>query len=286
VSPTLDYYAVLQVQPDAEDEVIQAAYRQLMRKYHPDRAGTDARKAAELHERAKLINEAHAVLSDPLSRRQYDTLRRPAPMSPSSVAAPATAQTARVSGGVSEAGTPAASGRTTPVPDELLGALIAQRWSDQDATPASVPRMFVATLAGIYTLLPGAYEWDSASGAEFVAVCWLPVVGTLAWALASGRLNWLLVGRPNAAVVGWAILALLALPAWRVLPRAVLGGALTVMLASGFLDNVLRATQTPIWAVWMAAGLLGLVIAPRAYVFAVLPTLGGCWLLSRLLWSQ
>ena len=31
-----DYYRILQVHPQAEPEVIDAAYRLLMRKYHPD----------------------------------------------------------------------------------------------------------------------------------------------------------------------------------------------------------------------------------------------------------
>ena len=34
----VDAYKVLQVDPEAEDEVIQAAYRRLARKYHPDLA--------------------------------------------------------------------------------------------------------------------------------------------------------------------------------------------------------------------------------------------------------
>src|SRR3712207_2531493 len=55
--PMPDLYAVLQVHPDAEPEVIEAAYRQLMRKYHPDRAGADPQLAASLHERAKQINQ-------------------------------------------------------------------------------------------------------------------------------------------------------------------------------------------------------------------------------------
>ncbi len=38
-----DPYKILQVDPEAEDEVIQAAYRRLAQKYHPDRAtGNDA----------------------------------------------------------------------------------------------------------------------------------------------------------------------------------------------------------------------------------------------------
>ena len=37
VPPDIDPYKVLQVDPEAEDEVIQAAYRRLAQKYHPDR---------------------------------------------------------------------------------------------------------------------------------------------------------------------------------------------------------------------------------------------------------
>ena len=37
VTDTVDAYKVLQVDPEAEDEVIQAAYRRLAQKYHPDR---------------------------------------------------------------------------------------------------------------------------------------------------------------------------------------------------------------------------------------------------------
>ena len=34
----VDLYKVLQVDPEAEHEVVQAAYRRLARKYHPDLA--------------------------------------------------------------------------------------------------------------------------------------------------------------------------------------------------------------------------------------------------------
>ena len=37
--PTVDPYKTLQVDPEAEEEVIAAAYRRLARKYHPDTAG-------------------------------------------------------------------------------------------------------------------------------------------------------------------------------------------------------------------------------------------------------
>ena len=70
-----DHYAMLQVREDADPEVIEAAYRQLMKKYHPDRAAGEPRLAAALHERAKVLNQAYAVLRDPVSRRAYDLQR-------------------------------------------------------------------------------------------------------------------------------------------------------------------------------------------------------------------
>ena len=45
--------------------MIRAAYRALMRRYHPD---TD--RSAEASERARVINAAYAVLSDPDQRRR------------------------------------------------------------------------------------------------------------------------------------------------------------------------------------------------------------------------
>lgn len=59
-----DYYRILQVHPDAEPEVIQAAYRRLARKYHPDSAEGDGA-------RMQALNEAYAVLSDPAQRATY-----------------------------------------------------------------------------------------------------------------------------------------------------------------------------------------------------------------------
>jgi curved DNA-binding protein CbpA len=66
-----DPYKVLQVDPEAEDEVIQAAYRRLAQKYHPDVAtGPDA--AA----RMAAINAAWEVLRDPARRASHDLARR------------------------------------------------------------------------------------------------------------------------------------------------------------------------------------------------------------------
>jgi curved DNA-binding protein len=65
-----DYYKVLGVNPNATDEDIRKAFRNLARKYHPD----VAKDKATAEDRFKEINEAHEVLSDPESRRKYDQL--------------------------------------------------------------------------------------------------------------------------------------------------------------------------------------------------------------------
>ncbi len=64
-----DHYAILQVDPRADTEVIQAAYRTLARKYHPDvTGGSDERMTA--------LNNAWTVLRDPAARAEYDRARR------------------------------------------------------------------------------------------------------------------------------------------------------------------------------------------------------------------
>ena len=61
----VDFYRVLQVVPEAEPEVIQAAYRSLARKYHPDVAGGS-------EERMVAINRAWSVLGNVDMRAAYD----------------------------------------------------------------------------------------------------------------------------------------------------------------------------------------------------------------------
>ncbi len=64
-----DYYEILGVSRDADEETIKKAYRSLAMKYHPDRNPGDPQAA----EKMKEINEAYAVLSDAHKRRLYDT---------------------------------------------------------------------------------------------------------------------------------------------------------------------------------------------------------------------
>ncbi len=72
-----DYYLILQVQPNADPEVIQAAYRRLARKYHPDVEDNDPAQMQKL-------NEAYEVLSSPDKRAAYDRWCRSRQWSPTS----------------------------------------------------------------------------------------------------------------------------------------------------------------------------------------------------------
>src|SRR5207247_1046762 len=65
-----DLYRVLQVDPLADAEVLEAAYRRLARKYHPD-----VSSAPDAEARMRELNEAYATLRDPIRRASYDRAR-------------------------------------------------------------------------------------------------------------------------------------------------------------------------------------------------------------------
>jgi curved DNA-binding protein CbpA len=58
-------YRVLQVDQSADFIVIQAAYRALARRYHPDGDAPDAERMSD-------VNRAFAILRDPEERRRHD----------------------------------------------------------------------------------------------------------------------------------------------------------------------------------------------------------------------
>jgi curved DNA-binding protein CbpA len=104
--PPADAYKVLQVDPEAEDEVIQAAYRRLAQKYHPDVVGPGPASSG----RMAAINKAYETLRDPVRRRAYDRERRAtAPHPPGAQAAGSGSAAREAAGGRSAA--PPSTGR-------------------------------------------------------------------------------------------------------------------------------------------------------------------------------
>ena len=65
----IDYYAVLEVKPDASQETIKKSYRALIKKYHPDVTTFDKKYSEE---KTNALNEAYSVLSDVDKRKDYD----------------------------------------------------------------------------------------------------------------------------------------------------------------------------------------------------------------------
>jgi molecular chaperone DnaJ len=65
-----DYYEVLGVGKDADDDVLKKAYRKLAMKHHPDRNPGDKNAEAQFKEAA----EAYEVLSDGQKRARYDQM--------------------------------------------------------------------------------------------------------------------------------------------------------------------------------------------------------------------
>lgn len=75
----IDPYRILQVVPTAEQEVINAAFRALALKYHPDRDATTLAQRRMLE-----LNAAYALIRDELTRAAWDRAQRVQASSPTS----------------------------------------------------------------------------------------------------------------------------------------------------------------------------------------------------------
>lgn len=67
-SQAVNHWAVLGLQPGADAVSLKRAFRQQARRWHPDLNGNDP----HAEEQFKAVNEAYAVLSDPLRRQQWE----------------------------------------------------------------------------------------------------------------------------------------------------------------------------------------------------------------------
>lgn len=65
-----NYYELLEVNPKASKEIIEKAYKVLVKKYHPDLYQGDEKLIAQ--KKVQELNEAYHVLSDNFLREQYD----------------------------------------------------------------------------------------------------------------------------------------------------------------------------------------------------------------------
>ena len=65
-----NYYDILEINKNASQEIIEKAYKILVKKYHPDLQTNNLK--TEFEEKIKKINEAYEILSNPEKRKNYD----------------------------------------------------------------------------------------------------------------------------------------------------------------------------------------------------------------------
>lgn len=67
-----NYYDWLEININASPEIIEKAYKTLVKKYHPDLQGENEKQKSE--ELLKKINEAYEILSNPQKREEYNNI--------------------------------------------------------------------------------------------------------------------------------------------------------------------------------------------------------------------
>jgi curved DNA-binding protein CbpA len=133
----IDPYKILQVDSEAEDEVIQAAYRRLARKYHPDLAASP-----DAANRMAAINAAWELIGEPAKRVAYDRQRAPLATSPVQPAGGAGRSAPGSAGATSGGGAPtgtrpgspsSSAGSSSPPPAET----VSRDWTSGRSTQGS-----------------------------------------------------------------------------------------------------------------------------------------------------
>lgn len=165
-----DYYAMLEVSPDADEAEIRLSFRRLARRYHPDVAGT-----GDLAHMQRL-NVAYQILSDPRRRSEYDlgrdtrqdSMARPPttgqqrtgqqPTSPPEAATPHAGAASRRDGAATAP--PAGTLRHTPGPLQRIATLAAN-----DGSPVtSLAFARQGAMAGLGLIDGRVVIWDVAAG--------------------------------------------------------------------------------------------------------------------------
>jgi curved DNA-binding protein CbpA len=147
----VDHYERLRVSRDAPLEVIRAAYRALAAKHHPDRHGQSEGANFDM----ALLNGAYEVLSDPITRAQYDAELRAAEAGRSRAGARPEGGAATGGGAAPEFSFSADSlaGDAAQAPADSLGDI---DWDSLKAPPSTNPWLSKKRLLPLAVLLSAA----------------------------------------------------------------------------------------------------------------------------------
>lgn len=72
----IDLFEILGIAQDTEKDEVRNAYKNLAKKFHPDRYPANSKEQEEAKERFSMINRAYEVLSNDMKRAQYLDTRR------------------------------------------------------------------------------------------------------------------------------------------------------------------------------------------------------------------